>query len=54
MQAALQYVDDFLPVRNLASLEELANHLRKLPARARPAGWKPGGSGVRLQAEGQR
>ena len=29
MQAALPYVDDFLPVRNLASLEDLANHLRR-------------------------
>ena len=41
MQAALQHVDDFLPVHNLASLEELANHLRRLPARSRPVGWKP-------------
>lgn len=54
MQAALQYVDDFLPVRNLASLEELANHLRRLPARSRPVGWQPGGSGVRPQAEEHR
>jgi uncharacterized protein with von Willebrand factor type A (vWA) domain len=28
MQAALPYIDDFLPVHNLASLEELAHHLR--------------------------
>lgn len=30
MQAALPYIDDFLPVHNLASLEELAAHLAKL------------------------
>lgn len=30
MQAALPYVDDFLPVHNLASLEELALHLEKI------------------------
>ncbi len=29
MQAALPFVDDFLPVRNLASLEDLALHLRQ-------------------------
>jgi uncharacterized protein len=32
MQAALRHVDDFLPAHNLASLEQLAAHLRKLPA----------------------
>ena len=40
MQAALRHVDDFLPVRNLASLEDLAHHLRRLPGRSRPVGWK--------------
>ncbi|MDX1616268.1 MAG: VWA domain-containing protein, partial [Candidatus Promineifilaceae bacterium] len=30
MQAALPFVDDFLPVHNLASLDELANHLANL------------------------
>lgn len=30
MQAALPYIDDFLPVHNLASLEDLADHLAKL------------------------
>jgi uncharacterized protein with von Willebrand factor type A (vWA) domain len=30
MQAALPYIDDFLPVHNLASLEELAGHLATL------------------------
>ncbi len=29
MQAALPFIDDFLPVRNLASLEDLALHLRQ-------------------------
>jgi uncharacterized protein with von Willebrand factor type A (vWA) domain len=33
MQAALPFVDDFLPVHNLASLEALAQHLNRLPAR---------------------
>jgi len=32
MQAALPFVDDFLPVHNLASLEALAEHLNKLRA----------------------
>jgi uncharacterized protein with von Willebrand factor type A (vWA) domain len=54
MQAALRHVDDFLPVRNLASLEQLANHLRQLPARSRPMGWKPAGPGSSLQTDGQR
>ena len=31
MQAALPFVDDFLPVHNLASLESLATHLNTLP-----------------------
>lgn len=30
MQAALPFIDDFLPVHNLTSLEELAQHLRAL------------------------
>jgi hypothetical protein len=30
MQAALPFVDDFLPVHNLSSLEDLAEHLAKL------------------------
>ena len=38
MQAALQHVDDFLPAHNLASLEQLADHLSALPSRTRPAG----------------
>ena len=33
MRAALPYVDDFLPVHNVASLEALAEHLNRLPAR---------------------
>ena len=40
MQAALPFIDDFLPVHNLASLETLAAHLNRLPprrgARTRP------------------
>ena len=37
MQAALPYIDDFLPVHNLASLEELATHLQALTAEKRPS-----------------
>jgi uncharacterized protein len=33
MQAALPFVDDFLPVHNLTSLEALAGHLNRLPRR---------------------
>ena len=33
MQAALPFVDDFLPVHNLTSLEELAQHLSNLDTR---------------------
>ncbi len=33
IQAALPYIDDFLPVHNLASIESLANHLTLLDAR---------------------
>jgi uncharacterized protein len=33
MQAALPFVDDFLPVHNLASLDALAEHLNRIPAR---------------------
>ena len=32
LQSALPFVDDFLPVHNLASLDRLAAHLNKLPA----------------------
>jgi uncharacterized protein len=44
MQAALRHVDDFLPAHNLRSLEQLADHLRALPARTRPVRWsaRPG------------
>lgn len=34
MQAALPFVDDFLPVHNIATLEQLAAHLRALGSRA--------------------
>jgi hypothetical protein len=37
MQAALPFIDDFLPVHNLASLEDLALHLAHLTDRARPS-----------------
>ena len=40
MQAALHHVDDFLPAHNLASIEQLADHLRTLPAKSRPVGRK--------------
>jgi len=36
MQAALPAIDDFLPVHNLASLEDLSNHLAQLKAGGRP------------------
>jgi uncharacterized protein with von Willebrand factor type A (vWA) domain len=42
MQAALPFVDDFLPVHNLASLETLAAHLGQLPVSRR----RPGGRGA--------
>lgn len=41
MAAALPYVDDFLPIHNLKSLEQLAAHLRSLPGR-RSAGGRRG------------
>jgi len=37
MQAALPYIDDFLPVHNLTSLEDLAEHLAGLDGRRRHA-----------------
>ena len=37
MQAALPNIDDFLPVHNLASLEDLALHLVRLTAEKRPS-----------------
>ena len=54
MQAALRHVDDFLPAHNLASLEQLANHLRTLPVRSRPVGCKPVESGSAFQSGGRR
>jgi uncharacterized protein with von Willebrand factor type A (vWA) domain len=36
--AALPYVDDFLPARNLRNLEDLAAHLNRLPASRPPRG----------------
>lgn len=37
MQAALPHIDDFLPVHNLVSLEDLATHLVQLTAEKRPS-----------------
>ena len=45
MQAALRYVDDFLPAHNLASLEQLAAHLLDLPSRRRPVAWSTASGG---------
>jgi uncharacterized protein len=36
MRAALPLIDDFLPAHNLASFEQLAEHLRSLPLRRKP------------------
>ena len=36
MQAAMPYIDDFLPAHNLHSLQELAMHLNRLTARRAP------------------
>ncbi len=44
MAAALPFVDDFLPIHNLESLEQLAAHLRSLPPRRGAAG-PPGRNG---------
>ena len=42
MQAALPYIDDFLPAHNLHSLQELAHHLNRLSdRRAPPASKRP-------------
>lgn len=43
MQAALPHVDDFLPVHNLVSLEDLADHLERLDER-RPVRSQRGGA----------
>ncbi len=46
LQAALPFVDDFLPVHNLASLDRLAAHLNSLPGEARKqAGGRAANSG---------
>ena len=41
MQAALPWIDDFLPVHNLASLEQLAAHLGRIPPSRGPRRDKP-------------
>ena len=38
LQAALPFVDDFLPARTLSNLGDLALHLNRLPGRGRPEG----------------
>ncbi len=57
MQAALPYIDDFLPVHNLASLDALAIHLNHLPShrparRQHPAGPGRAASGESAIVEG--
>jgi uncharacterized protein with von Willebrand factor type A (vWA) domain len=42
--AALPFVDDFLPARTLANLEDLAAYLNRLPGERRlRRQWQPGG-----------
>ncbi len=41
MQAALPYIDDFLPAHNLHSLQELARHLNRLSDRRTPPSFRP-------------
>lgn len=48
MQAALPHVDDFLSIRNLASLDELAAHLRRVSVTGR--GRRAGAPDSRLQS----
>ena len=43
MQAALPFIDDFLPVHNLASLEDLAVHLQRLTTGKRPFAYHQSG-----------
>jgi uncharacterized protein with von Willebrand factor type A (vWA) domain len=55
MQAALPFVDDFLPVHNLDSLEALADHLKRLPAHRGTRlvrGLRAQGSGLRGSRNG--
>lgn len=40
MQTALRYVDDFLPVHNLESVDALAEHLRTAGPKSRPVAWR--------------
>ena len=51
IRAALRHVDDFLPAHNLVSLEQLADHLRALPARTRPVAWRARASAAREPPE---
>ena len=52
MQAALPWIDDFLPVHNLASLESLAAHLNRLDDRRPARRQLAPGSGHRTTATG--
>lgn len=51
MQAALPFVDDFLPVHNLVSLEALADHLNALPHRRSARRPGPLGPGPQIHAD---
>jgi uncharacterized protein with von Willebrand factor type A (vWA) domain len=50
LKAALPYVDDFLSVRNMASLEALAAHLASLPSRKGQIGRPADGGSSRARA----
>jgi hypothetical protein len=52
MAAALPYVDDFLPIHNLRSLEELRDHLASLPARRGARRQPAGGRTLPARAAG--
>jgi uncharacterized protein with von Willebrand factor type A (vWA) domain len=45
MQAALRHVDDFLPVHNLASIDQLVKRLQVAPARRQSTGGRPTAGG---------
>jgi uncharacterized protein with von Willebrand factor type A (vWA) domain len=51
IQAALRHVDDFLPAHNLASIEQLAEHLRTLPSGIR---FRPSSPSLALRATAEQ
>jgi uncharacterized protein with von Willebrand factor type A (vWA) domain len=53
MSAALPYVDDFLPIHNLESLQALADHLVSLPER-RSVRAAPPASGLSIVTGGHQ